>query len=81
MSLNIKNAEVVGLVRQLARARNVDMTEAIRGAVERELAVERDRAESRLRKMRAIENRVAAMPELYNGSVDDLLYDENGLPK
>ncbi|HTA39156.1 MAG TPA: type II toxin-antitoxin system VapB family antitoxin [Candidatus Acidoferrales bacterium] len=81
MSLNIKNAEVVGLVRQLARARNVDMTEAIRIAVEHELALERDRVESRLRKMRAIENRVAAMPDLYSGSVDDLLYDENGMPR
>jgi antitoxin VapB len=64
MSLNIKNAEVVGLVRQLARARNVDMTEAIRIAVERELALERDRVESRLRKMRAISDRIAAMPDL-----------------
>ena len=81
MGLNIKNPEVVGLIRQLARARNVDMTEAIRGAVERDLALERDRVESRLRKMRVISDRIAAMPDLYSGSVDDLLYDEHGLPK
>jgi antitoxin VapB len=81
MGLNIKNPEVVALIRELARARNVDMTEAIRGAVERDLALERDRAESRLRKMRAISDRIAAMPDLDTRSVDELLYDENGLPK
>jgi len=81
MGLNIKNPEVVGLIRELARARNVDMTEAIRGAVERDLARERDAVEARLRKMRAIENRVAAMPDLSAGNVHDLLYDELGLPK
>jgi antitoxin VapB len=81
MSLNIKNTEVVGLIRRLARARNVDMTEAVRQAVERELEDDSARKEARRRRLRAIEERVARMPELDGRSLEEILYDESGLPK
>jgi hypothetical protein len=81
MGLNIKNPEVVGLIRDLARVRNIDMTEAIRQAVERELASERAGTQIRLRRMRAIEDRVAVLPDLDQRSLEEILYDENGLPK
>ena len=81
MALNIKNPEVVGLIRELARARNVDMTEAIRQAVEHELAGEAKHKELRVRRMRAIEARLDAMPDLGGPTLEELLYDEDGLPK
>ena len=81
MGLNIKNEEVVSLVRRLARARHVDMTEAVRQAVEHELAAQAERVNARLRRMRAIEDRVSAMPVRDARSLEEILYDEYGLPK
>ena len=83
MSLNIKNADVVRLVRELARVREVDMTEAVRHAVERELASHRKQVERRLRAMKAVEARIAQLPVFDNRPSDQILgdlYDENGLP-
>lgn len=81
MGLNIKNEGVIGLVRRLARARNIDMTEAIRQAVEHELAASEERRSARIKRMRAIEERIAAMPELDSRPLEEILYDEDGLPK
>ena len=81
MALNIKNAEVVEMVRRLANERGVDMTEAIRGAVERELRFSEAAISARLRKMRAISERISALPPLDDRSPDEILgYDEHGLP-
>jgi antitoxin VapB len=81
MGLNIKNEAVVGLVRELARARNVDMTEAIRQAVEHELQGTERRRLARLNRMRTIEERIARAPERDSRALEELLYDERGLPK
>jgi hypothetical protein len=62
MALNIKNEEVVALVRQLAARRGTDMTEAIRTAVEHELEADEEVVQQRLRAIRKIQDRVAAMP-------------------
>lgn len=81
MGLNIKNAEVIGLVRRLARERDVDLTEAVRLAVDGELRHGRKQQASRLRKVKAIAERVAALPIRDARSADEILaYDERGLP-
>lgn len=81
MALNIKNGEVVQLIRKLARERDVDLTEAVRLAVVHELAVNPGARESRLRRMSAISRRIAALPVLDARSPDQILgYDETGLP-
>ncbi len=81
MAINIKNHEVEAIVRQLARERGVDLTEAIRLAVCHELARSRRGHEARLRRMRGIADRVAALPLRDCRSPDEILgYDEWGLP-
>jgi antitoxin VapB len=81
VALNIKNAEVVEMIRRLAKERGVDMTEAIRGAVERDLRFSEVAVAARLRKMRAISSRVAALPTLDDRPLEEILgYDEHGLP-
>jgi antitoxin VapB len=80
MALNIKNGEVVELIRKLARERDVDLTEAVRLAVVHELAGKPGARESRLRRMSAISRRIAALPVLDARSPDQILgYDETGL--
>ena len=77
MFLKIENTNVVRLVRRLAADRNVEPEEAVRLAVVHELARER---ESRLRRMTAISQRIAALPVLDARPLDQLLgYDETGL--
>jgi len=81
MALNIKNPEVVEMIRRLAKERGVDMTEAIRGAVERDLRFSEAAIAARLRKMRAISSRIAALPSRDDRTLEEILgYDEHGLP-
>lgn len=81
--LNIKDAETIRLARELADMTGQPITQAIRAALERELA-ELDRAkEKRLEELRAIVKDARSLwkPEFLNADLDDLLYDERGLPK
>lgn len=81
--LNIKDAETIRLARALAEMTGQPITKAIRAALERELE-ELDRAkEERLTKLRGIvkESRALWKPEFLNADLDDLMYDERGLPK
>ena len=83
VQLNIKDPETVRLARALAQATGQPVTKAIRQALERELReMDTERAE-RLARLRNIvkESRALWKPEFLNADLDDLLYDERGLPK
>jgi len=73
MALNIKNEEVVALVKELATRRGTDMTEAIRQAVQHELDADREAVERRIAAMHAIAERVAALPVLDPRPVEQII--------
>lgn len=85
MALSIKNEEVERLARKLAQRRQVSITEVIRQSLTRETerereALDEDRAE-RLKRMIAIAQSVAAMPDISDLTEDEILgYDEFGIP-
>jgi len=82
MALNIKNAETYRLVRELADSTGESLTEAVTVAVR-----------ERLERVRSIDTEIEDILELvdrirervpsdfFDVDVDDLLYDEDGLPR
>lgn len=84
MSLNIKDEKAHRLARQLSRLTGQSMTVVVRQALEEQLDRVRGKAdESRVERWLAIGRDCAAhLKEPYKSmSIDELLYDENGLPK
>ena len=85
MGLNIKNEQTCRLARELAQLTGETMTGAITVALRERLEREkRDRSvETRIRQLRAIAQRCANLmgPGPSAAEIDDLLYDERGLPK
>ncbi len=85
MSLNIKNEETCRLAGELADLTGDTMTGAITVALRERLERERHQrsAEERLRKIRAVAERYAALFPDSGPPIDhaELLYDERGLPK
>lgn len=84
MSLNIKNEATHRMVRELARLTGESLTAAVNEAVRERL--ERVRGSSRKsmaeRLMELGRDCAARLKEPYKSmDVDELLYDENGLPK
>jgi antitoxin VapB len=84
MSLNIKNEETHRMARELARATGESMTAAVSEAIRERL--ERVRGNSRKnmaeRLMELGRDCAARLKEPYKSmDVDELLYDDNGLPK
>lgn len=85
MGLSIKNEEVEQLARQLAAAKNVSITEAIRLSLESELRRDRQASaatrETRTMRMREIARRISSMPDISTLTDDEILgYDEHGAP-
>ncbi|ESX78768.1 MULTISPECIES: type II toxin-antitoxin system VapB family antitoxin [unclassified Mesorhizobium] len=86
MALSIKNMAVEQLARELARRRQVSVTEAIRQSLEREVArerlVPRDETGDLFQRLMAIAERAARIPERKDAMSDDeiLGYDELGIP-
>lgn len=85
MHLNIKNDNAHRMAKELARLRGTSMTEAVIEALERQLEEERQRTveergslESQLRPFIA---KMKALPVLDSRPGDEILYDEDGLPK
>jgi hypothetical protein len=79
MGLFIRDDSVRDMARRLAEARHTSVTEAVRQALEHELAeIERDRTE-RERLIRESLARLDAMPH-YDFDEDDM-YDEIGAPR
>ncbi len=87
VSLNIKNPETYRLVRELADKKGVSLTAAVTFAVRAELdrvhAVETEDHGGRVERMLAMAAEIGdRMPPGYLAQdFDELLYDEQGLPK
>ena len=87
MSLNIKNDETVRLVKELAAVTGESLTtavtEAVRERLERVRASDEADIEARIQRISdlAREIREHAPPGYFDQDFDELLYDENGLPK
>ena len=83
MPLNIKDEKTYALARQVAEATGVSLTRAVHDALEEQLkrvALAR-KPESLRDELNAIALRAAARPAKTTLSLEQLLYDENGLPK
>jgi antitoxin VapB len=86
MALSIKNDEVERLARELARRRQISVTEAIRQSLEREVGrdriIPRDDIDHELANIRAIVESASRIPERDNPLNEDevLGYDEFGAP-
>jgi antitoxin VapB len=84
MSLNIKNQKTNKLVRELADITGESVTEAVTVAVEERLKrVKRRDPDALAERLMAIGRHAAAhMDESFKTvDIDELLYDERGLPK
>ena len=83
MSLNIKNEETHRRARELARLAGESMT----GAVDRAIAERLDRIRAkrnradRVARILKIGRECAALPVLDRRTVEDMLYNEHGLPR
>lgn len=78
-TLNIKDPEVYELASELARRRSTSMTGAVREALTEALEGTGLTPEEKVRRMKEVAERVAAIPGPYLTDAD--LYDESGLPK
>lgn len=90
MAINIKNEETAALVRELADALGTSMTAAVHEAVVARLEQARDEANGGedpvLEKLRWIARDVRARLDaigdpITSADIDELLYDDQGLPK
>lgn len=85
MALSLKHPEADRLAREVANATGEGITEAVINALRERLArLKRRRRSVRplSEELRAIGERVAAMPVLDSRSPDEILgYDERGLPR
>ena len=81
--LNIKNPEARKLALELARVTGQSVTQAVTQAMRETLEREtRRRGRDEIaRQLMEIGERAAALPVLDPRSPDDMLYDEDGLPK
>ena len=83
MAINIKDPATDGAARELAALTGETLTEAVRAAImERHDRMQRmHRRRQRHDKLQAYITRARALPVLDDTPIDDLLYDEDGLPK
>ncbi|WP_439632891.1 type II toxin-antitoxin system VapB family antitoxin [Glycocaulis sp.] len=83
MTLSIKDPQTDALARKLAELKGQTITDAVRAALEAEIARAERGETARQDRIRALVERVAAGMEGSGHSLDhgDLLYDEIGLPK
>jgi hypothetical protein len=82
-SLNIKNPDVAALAQRLASLTGESITEAVRSSLELRLAQVNPEAEERLERLRGSVRRITeALPAgMTSSDINDLLYDEHGMPK
>lgn len=83
--LNIKNEETYALARELSRMTGESVTKAITSALEERIdRLQRSAKTSRqgiAQELLEIGSECAALPVLDDRHPDEILYDENGLPK
>lgn len=85
MGLSIRRQTVVDKARRYAALRGSSMTDAIEEALDLQL-VKQDEARERKKRdfialVEQIQAEVAKMPILDDRPIDEILYDEHGLPK
>jgi len=92
VSLNIKDEEIHGMVRELAALKGTTLTAAVKLAVkeqiEREKASQNDSTTPKRKRSEILQafasdfvSRVKPPADLHSWDVDKYLYDEHGLPK
>lgn len=86
MALSIKNRHVEENARELSRVTKRPLTEVVGEAIEihlkkAKLIAQAEPRDDFMQKIREIQERVAKLPVLDPRHPDDILYDENGLPK
>ncbi len=83
MALNIKNEDIHRAISELAKLRQVSLTQAVGDAVQKELDRERQRRTGMAERLLQIGRECAARmpPELRSSDHGEMLYDERGLPK
>ena len=82
MSLNIKDAEAHRLAQAISRATGESMTSVVKEALrERYARIEHRKGRASVEELLAIADRAAAYVKRPYVDHDELLYDENGLPK
>lgn len=82
MSLNIKNEETHRMARELARLTGESMTVAVNEAIRERLERVRGGKSMADRLMEIGKDCAAHLKEPYKSmDIDELLYDQNGLPK
>lgn len=90
MALNIKDEETHELVKELAELKGTSMTfavkEAVKGEIERERAQREGAAKQRKSRYELLMDFARTYAErvkdpVHSWEVNDLLYDEDGLPK
>jgi antitoxin VapB len=82
MNLNIKDAEVHKLAQAISRATGESMTSVVKEALrERYARIEHRKGRASVEELLAIADRAAVHVKRPYVDHDELLYDENGLPK
>jgi antitoxin VapB len=82
MPLNIKDPETDRLVRELADLTGKSITDTVRTVVEKELRLERkQKGRATLEELMALVDELNQLPVLDPRSPDEMLYDEDGLPR
>ncbi len=86
MALNIRDAEVQALAREVAEATGETMTQAVKTALRERLArvraVDEAERERRMADIMEFVRRFQSMPVIDPRSPEEILdYDENGLPR
>lgn len=85
MALSIKDPEADRLARQLAKQTKTTLTQAVINALRRQLDWEEKHKQAdkdkMFEEMMAIAKRYASLPAYDHRSLEEMLYDENGLPK
>ena len=83
--LNIKNSETYQLAKELSQLTGENITQAVTRSLQERLGKIRKHMKSERKglanRFLAIGNQCAALPTLDNRSGDEILYDENGLPR
>ena len=80
MGLYIRDDKVRALAAELAARRGCTLTQAVRAALEDELARGAARREEKLRRTRAISAAMKTLPDRRPGFTDKDLYDDEGNP-
>ena len=85
MQLNIKNEDTYRLAQQLAQMTGENVTQAIKHALQARIDQLHQQAQKKRHglaaRMLQMGEDFAALPDLDARSGDDILYDENGLPR